>query len=155
MVYKTTPPQWILQTKTNKKMQKPLQKSFQDYISKIKKRKTYSHKFSVPSKILLSSSKRKILRACKHPKTRSVAVEDVAATLADVDQFLFDNFKSLFLEDDDEDDKKKKIQENDRGLSSPGEVLLNCEFFANYEMIWYNGRNSLGVLCNISTKKLT
>lgn len=134
-------------------MPKPLQKSLQDYISKIKKRKTYSRKFRVPSRILLSSSKRKILRACKHPKTRSIAVGDAAATLADIDKFMFENFNSLYLEDDDEDGKKQKIQGNDRGLSSPGKVLLNGEFFVNNEIIWCNGRNSSGVLCNVSTIK--
>ncbi|KAI8529535.1 hypothetical protein RHMOL_Rhmol12G0232300 [Rhododendron molle] len=106
-------------------MPKPLQKSLQDYISKIKKRKTYSRKFRVPSRILSSSSKRKILRACKHPKTRSIAVVDAAATLADIDKFMFENFNSLYLEEDEEDDKKQKIQGNHRGLSSPGKVLLN------------------------------
>ncbi|XP_058192456.1 transcription repressor OFP14-like [Rhododendron vialii] len=118
-------------------MPKPLQKSLQDYISKIKKRKTYSRKFRVPSRILSYSSKRKILRACKHPKTRSIAVDDAAATLADIDKFMFENFNSLYLEDDEEDDKKQKIQENDRGLSSPdyeekiGTILLESPRFTD------------------------
>ncbi|KAF7124913.1 hypothetical protein RHSIM_Rhsim12G0198400 [Rhododendron simsii] len=92
---------------------------------------------SFSARILSSSSKRKILRACKHPKTRSIAVGDVAATLADIDKFMFENFNSLYLEDDKEDDKKQKIQENDRGLSSPddeekaGTILLESPRFTD------------------------
>ncbi|KAI4381932.1 hypothetical protein MLD38_007949 [Melastoma candidum] len=59
-------------------------------------------------------SKNWIFSRCKHPKTRSFAIDrkgsdgkDVgsggAATLADIDRFLFENFKSLYLKDDWDD----------------------------------------------------
>ncbi|XP_017605904.2 transcription repressor OFP14-like [Gossypium arboreum] len=90
-------------------MSKKLQKSLQDYVSKIKKTSP-NIQFLPPNS--LSSSKKWI--RCKHTKTLSFAVNlaenhghqgnsddnnDVAATLADVDRFLFENFKSLYIED--------------------------------------------------------
>ncbi|PSS07445.1 Transcription repressor like [Actinidia chinensis var. chinensis] len=94
-------------------MPKPIQKSLQDYLSKVKKPSTPHIHF--PSKTL-SSSTSWILRGCKHPKTLSFAVnhnpnqvrknDNDAATLEDIDRFLFENFKSFFMNDDDEDTKK-------------------------------------------------
>ncbi|KAK7294178.1 hypothetical protein RJT34_17063 [Clitoria ternatea] len=89
-----------------KKMPKNIQKSLQDYLSKIKS----------PRSQLQLPSKKWILSGCKHPRTPSFALEDKKnkankddeATLADVDRFLFENFKSLYLKDDDNDDKNNK-----------------------------------------------
>ncbi|OMO66763.1 hypothetical protein COLO4_30372 [Corchorus olitorius] len=97
-------------------MSKKLQKSLQDYLSKIKKPSPHIH---LPSSNTISSSKKWVLKGCKHPKTLSFAVNgdgndhqgnsdatDDSATLSDVDRFLFENFKSLYIKDDDEDEEK-------------------------------------------------
>lgn len=86
-------------------MPKKLQKSLQDYLSKIKKP---TPQLQFPNPQTFSSSKSWILSGCKHPKTLSFAIdrkqvhgvgnnEDAAATLADIDRFLFENFRSLYL----------------------------------------------------------
>ncbi|KAK7325184.1 hypothetical protein VNO77_29326 [Canavalia gladiata] len=84
-------------------------KKIQDYFFKIRKP--------------FNSSRNFLLSGCKHPRTPSFAVyaattttttttttnnnnnniKDDAATLADVDRFLLENFKSLYLKDDDEE----------------------------------------------------
>ncbi|KAF2323329.1 hypothetical protein GH714_034643 [Hevea brasiliensis] len=70
-----------------------LQKSLQDYLSKIKNP-------TPPNS--MSSSKNWVLSGCKNPKTPSFARDrslnegherDGAATLSDIDRFLFENFK--------------------------------------------------------------
>ncbi|XP_057732021.1 transcription repressor OFP14-like [Arachis stenosperma] len=84
-------------------MPKKIKKSLKHYISKIK---NTSH-----PQIHLVPSKKWVLSSCKHPRTPSFALEnkkkdtnkDDEATLADVDRFLFENFKSLYLKDDDEE----------------------------------------------------
>ncbi|KAK6914904.1 Ovate protein family, C-terminal, partial [Dillenia turbinata] len=85
---------------------KNLQKSVQEYLSKIKKPNPNIQIF--PSN--LSSSTNWILSGCKHPKTKSFAAvdrnndnhdNDDAATLSDIDRFLFENFKSLYINDED------------------------------------------------------
>lgn len=95
-------------------MPKHLPKSLRDYLSKIKKHTQHNiqHSSSFPP------SKEWILSGCKHPKTLSFAVardqnnnigndnksnNDAAATLSDIDRFLFENFRSLYLKDDNED----------------------------------------------------
>ncbi|KAI4387026.1 hypothetical protein MLD38_004892 [Melastoma candidum] len=89
-------------TSSSKIHKKKLQKSLQDYLPKIKRS-------PAPS-----PSRNWILSRCKHPKTRSFAIDrkgsdgqdvgnDGAATLADIDRFLFENFKSLYLKDDRDD----------------------------------------------------
>lgn len=99
-------------------MPNKLQKSLQDYLSKIKK--------PTPQNIstTLSSSKSWILSGCKHqPKTLSFAIDrkqdhhpyedDDSATLSDIDRFLFENFKSLYIkDDDDEEEEAKEINTN-------------------------------------------
>ncbi|CAN1133077.1 Transcription repressor OFP14 [Linum perenne] len=96
-------------------MPRKLQKSVKGYLSKMKSANS-SLNFSSSS---LSSSKSWILKGCKHVKTLSFSVEDdntsrdqnsnankedTAATLDDVDLFLFENFRSLYIRDDDDDD---------------------------------------------------
>lgn len=73
-------------------------KSLRDYIFRIK--------IHQRSQIKLPS-KKWILAACKHPRTPSLDIDnmknnnvkDDEAMLADIDRFLFENFKSLFLND--------------------------------------------------------
>ncbi|KAF3450770.1 hypothetical protein FNV43_RR06859 [Rhamnella rubrinervis] len=110
-------------------MPKKLPKSLQDYISKIKK-PTTPH-FSTA----FSSSKNWILSGCKHhPRTLSFAVDpkqedqpqdqdDDSATLSDIDRFLFENFKSLYIKDNEDEENGgvgKERRENDGiALESP------------------------------------
>ncbi|CAL0324127.1 unnamed protein product [Lupinus luteus] len=111
-------------------MPKKIQKTLHDYISKIK---TYHHpQIQLPFHSL-PFSKSWILSGCKHPKTPSFALEgrnethdgsnssnnndhkdDAAATLADVDRFLLENFKSLYLKDDDGDEENGSRYKNTR-----------------------------------------
>lgn len=80
---------------------KKLQKSLQDYLSKIKNKPTPHIQY--PKNFVLSG--------CKHPKTQSNGVDqtrgdaaasgDDEAALADIDRFMFENFKSLYLRDVD------------------------------------------------------
>ncbi|CAL9010167.1 unnamed protein product [Prunus brigantina] len=91
-------------------MPKKLQKYLRDYLSKVKK----------PPPQILFPSRKWIRSGCKHPKTLSFAINrgqkeahndnDDAASLSDIDQFLFENFRSLYLKDDDEveDDESEK-----------------------------------------------
>jgi len=114
-------------------MPKKLQKSLQECLTKLKK-PTPSIQFPSNS---FSSSKNWILSGCKHTKTLSFAMDrnqDKAgknkggeATLSDVDRFLFENFKSLYIEGDDEDrnyNEKKKGKESDEGENPSGAVLF-------------------------------
>ncbi|KAK2654893.1 hypothetical protein Ddye_014749 [Dipteronia dyeriana] len=119
-----------------KQLQKSLQvclskKSLQECISKIKTNNQ------------LNSSKNWILSNCKHPKTLSFDVNNNgnkdhsnddnsngAATLVDIDRFLQENFKSLYLED--EEDNKKEREEKERGGNrdkSPRGVLFGSPRF--------------------------
>ena len=113
-------------------MPNKLQKSFQDYQSKIKKQTPHLH-FLHGS---FSSATSKIILSCKHPRSFSFdgeckdsrkdsdrdqdqdhkKNEDNAATLEDIDRFLFENFKSLYAEnhddDDNEDEEKAQNSQN-------------------------------------------
>ncbi|EEF34208.1 transcription repressor OFP14 [Ricinus communis] len=88
-----------------------LKKSLQEYLSKVKNPKNPSRKW--------------ILSGCKHPKTPSFAFDrsrdnddhdhrdGPAATLSDIDRFLLENFKSLYIKNDDEDHnshQKNKVE---------------------------------------------
>ncbi|XWS19012.1 hypothetical protein CRYUN_Cryun32bG0094600 [Craigia yunnanensis] len=129
-------------------MSKKLQKSLQDYLSKIKKP---SPNIQFPSKSF-SSSKKWILKGCKHPKTLSFAVNcdrnhdqgisdnnDYAATLFDVDRFLFENFKSLYMKDDEEINERRgnvgsEDHEDDHihhQVKSPGKILFESPRFVD------------------------
>ncbi|KAL6996493.1 hypothetical protein U1Q18_006625 [Sarracenia purpurea var. burkii] len=95
-------------------MSKPLKKSLHECLSKVKNAPTpHLH---LPTKTLSSW----ILRGCKHPKTGSFAVDrspnhdpgkddDEAATLEDVDRFLYENFKSFYLKDGNNDDNDDDV----------------------------------------------
>ncbi|KAJ6394560.1 hypothetical protein OIU77_023711 [Salix suchowensis] len=118
-------------------MPKKLQKSLQDYIYKIKN-PTQNIQISSNS---FSNSRNWILRGCKHPRTLSFAIagnqsksraeEDEekrdAATLSDVDRFLFENFRSLYINDDDGNfQKESERRSNGRDQApSSNEILID------------------------------
>lgn len=87
----------------------------------------YLSKIKNPTPFSLSSSKNWILSGCKNPKTTSFVANssinieehinrDGAATLSDIDRFLFENFKSLYIKNDEEDHHQKKKGEEGRQL---------------------------------------
>ncbi|XP_047157916.1 transcription repressor OFP14-like [Vigna umbellata] len=107
-----------------------------------KKIRDYLFKIKSPRPQIRLPSKNWILSGCKHPRTPSFALysatnelsrrrrhhhqehvvrnnnnnnhrKDDAATLADVDRFLLENFKSLYLKDDDETLNTKRVFEGD------------------------------------------
>ncbi|CAL5210675.1 unnamed protein product [Lathyrus oleraceus] len=89
-------------------MPKNLRKSLQRYFRKIKTQ--HSHQLRLPSKKWIS------IKSCKQPRTPSFSVEnknnkDDEATLADIDQFLFENFKSLFLDDQEDAHSNKTTKD--------------------------------------------
>ncbi|KAJ4836681.1 hypothetical protein Tsubulata_043324 [Turnera subulata] len=119
-------------------MSKKLQKSLTDYLNKIKNPNPETQLASSNS---FSSPKKWTLRGCKHPKTLSFAIDhsrhrpddrrrhqhggdsskdDDAATLSDVDRFLFENFRSLYISNEGEQDQKRKdkLEDDDRVQSS-------------------------------------
>ncbi|TKY64505.1 Transcription repressor OFP14 [Spatholobus suberectus] len=105
---------------------KKIPKSLRDYLSKIKTPQR--------SQIQLPS-KKWILMGCKHPRTPSLDIDkikntpyatannnnikDEEAMLADIDRFLFENFKSLFLEDRDETANNNNRREEKSPKLSP------------------------------------
>ncbi|TMW93386.1 hypothetical protein EJD97_011816 [Solanum chilense] len=120
-------------------MPKQLQKSLSDYLTKKKKKATPQQTTNSANKTL-SSSTSWLLRGCRHPKTpsfsavdrkeKNVQGENDAATLADVDRFVFENFKSFYYKDDDNEaeantkGKKEEIVENPNSLSeSPRHII--------------------------------
>ncbi|XP_059458365.1 transcription repressor OFP14 [Corylus avellana] len=130
-------------------MPKKLQKSLQGYLTKIKKP---TPRIQFPSNNSFSSSKNWILSGCKHPKTLSFAMDhnqekarknDDAdgkkgggeVTLSDVDRFLFENFKSLYIEEDEDNYNEKKGKANTtyegENPSSGGGVLVGSPRFTD------------------------
>jgi len=129
-----------------------------------KKIRDYFFKIKSPRPQIRLPSKNWILSGCKHPRTPSFALysarnkprhhhhrdlvhnnnkkkdsyhpNDDAATLADVDRFLFENFKSLYLKDDEEtlnakrvfegEDQNHEVQET---TSSPRDLRGSTRFF--------------------------
>ncbi|XP_058004032.1 transcription repressor OFP14-like [Hevea brasiliensis] len=98
-----------------------LQKSLLAYLSKIKNP-------TPPNS--LSSSKNWVLSGCKNPKTPSFATDrslneghemDGAATLSDIDRFLFENFKSLYIRNEDHRQKKKGEEEEEEEKGGGGD----------------------------------
>ncbi|TXG69101.1 hypothetical protein EZV62_004036 [Acer yangbiense] len=128
-------------------MPKHLQKSLQVCLSKKSLQECLS---KIKTNNQLNSSKNWILSNCKHPKTLSFSINNTrnndhsndddnnnnndnsngAATLVDIDRFLQENFKSLYLEDD-EDNKKKREEKERRGDrdKSPRGVLFGSPRF--------------------------
>ncbi|KAL5824825.1 hypothetical protein ACOSQ3_020888 [Xanthoceras sorbifolium] len=119
-------------------------KHLQKYLSKIKKPSSSS------SNNQLSSSKNWILSGCKHPKTQSFAIarnqdndgnneddnnnNNDAATLSDVDRFLYENFRTLYLRDDEDINKEKREEKEGGGgdqdhIKSPKGILFGSPRF--------------------------
>ncbi|MCD7450834.1 hypothetical protein HAX54_008577 [Datura stramonium] len=112
-------------------MPKQLQKSLSDYLSKIKNKPTTPQQPLNSTHKTLSSSTSWLLRGCRHPKTSSFSAvdreekkhvqgKDDAATLADVDRFLFENFKSFYSKDDDDDDEIEANNSNKPSIAKKG-----------------------------------
>ncbi|KAH0690923.1 hypothetical protein KY289_018281 [Solanum tuberosum] len=124
-------------------MPKQLQKSLSDYLTKKKKKPTPQQTTNSANKNL-SSSTSWLLRGCRHPKTpsfsavdrkeKNVQGENNAATLADVDRFVFENFKSFYHKDDDieaeantsilKKGKKKEIAGRPNSLSESPRYII-------------------------------
>ncbi|WCJ40718.1 Transcription repressor OFP14 [Euphorbia peplus] len=107
-------------------------KSIQEYISKVKTHRSFSS----------------IISGCRHPRTASFAVnrssheadhrgdvqkKDEAATLYDIDQFLLENFKSLYVENSDENrlrhEKKHEKGDEKEKLDLPSHMYASHRFF--------------------------
>ncbi|KAF6172855.1 hypothetical protein GIB67_035409 [Kingdonia uniflora] len=110
-------------------MTKNLQETLHKQLSKLK---ISTPSLRIPSKSF-SNSKSWILSGCRHPKTPSFAIVDdkqartqkdeAAATLSDVDKFLFENFSSLFREE-----KNKKKEEHDANPNNNGFLFESPKF---------------------------
>ncbi|XP_057454260.1 transcription repressor OFP14-like [Lotus japonicus] len=118
-------------------MPKNIQKSLHDYLSKIKTSPRSQIHLHLPSK-------KWILRGCKHPRTPSFSMDDKKidrpnsgnnnnnnknddeATLADIDRFLFENFRTLYLGDDEKTHNTKRVseEENHGKPQNPGPTSL-------------------------------
>ncbi|MED6204784.1 hypothetical protein PIB30_012287 [Stylosanthes scabra] len=113
-------------------MPKKVQKTLQDYLAKVKSPRHSSQNHQSSQKpfnsFSFSSSKNWIIKACKHPRTPSITFDDShgggdshkddAATLADVDRFLYENFKSLYFREGEETEGYY----NNKGGASSGEI---------------------------------
>nr|KYP54214.1 hypothetical protein KK1_000389 [Cajanus cajan] len=90
-------------------------KALREYLSKMKS--PHRSPIHLPSK-------KWMVAGCKHPRTHSIDmdkattnnVKDDEAMLADIDRFLFENFKSLFLEDLDDSNSSDNSR---HGAKSP------------------------------------
>ncbi|CAL0322035.1 unnamed protein product [Lupinus luteus] len=119
-------------------MPKKIPKFLRGYLSKIKAHHPAQIQLSLNS---FSSSKNWILSGRKNPKTPSFHFDDTnethgcsnnninhkddtAATLADVDRFLLENFKSLYLKDDDDVDGGENEEGNGNKYKNTKRVLL-------------------------------
>ncbi|MED6133922.1 hypothetical protein PIB30_032723 [Stylosanthes scabra] len=116
-------------------MPKKVQKTLQDYLAKVKspRHSSQNHQSQKPfNSFSFSSSKNWIIKACKHPRTPSITFDDShggrrsgdnhkddAATLADVDRFLYENFKSLYFREGEE---TEGYYNNNKGGASSGEI---------------------------------
>ncbi|CAL0325976.1 unnamed protein product [Lupinus luteus] len=112
-------------------MPKKIRKSLQNYLSKIK----------IPRSKVHIPSKQRTLSVRKHrrtssfvngditPKASSFSMDDkknndkdVEATLTDIDHFLLENFKSLYIKDDEEkvhDDEEEEEESHENGNKFP------------------------------------
>ncbi|KAJ4952345.1 hypothetical protein NE237_029177 [Protea cynaroides] len=114
---------------------KSFQKSLQIYLSKLKK--------STPTQLSLhpntiKTSSNWILSGCRHPKTSSFSVDrnkpiggrteddhdDDAATLTDIDRFLYENFNSLYCKTNNNNDSNDGNDQLLRQNSSPKSFLF-------------------------------
>ncbi|GAV72684.1 Ovate domain-containing protein [Cephalotus follicularis] len=101
-------------------MPKKLQKSLNEYLSKMKKPHPNIH---FPPHPFSCTSRKKWISNCKHSRTLSFAgddpnqttdqghdkhnnKDDESATLSDIDHFLFENFRSLYISGDENNERK-------------------------------------------------
>ncbi|KAM7255653.1 hypothetical protein ACFE04_008551 [Oxalis oulophora] len=100
-----------------------LQKSFKSYLLKMKSRIIFCS----------FSSRNHCLRYCNQPRTSSSAIDrkkshhvtedvlnnmDQSANLADIDRFLRENFRSLYLSDNGEDEDERENSGTEEGVES-------------------------------------
>ncbi|KAK9148917.1 hypothetical protein Scep_007674 [Stephania cephalantha] len=119
------------------KMPNKLRKHFARLLPKIKTTRNYLSRIPPPKQIA-NSTKSMILNRCTHSRTLSIAgpdqtrrhsapqstvAVDPAATLADVDKFLFENFKSLFQ-------KAEEFKEAQNGHENGGNGESDDEDFS-------------------------
>ncbi|KAG9459286.1 hypothetical protein H6P81_003794 [Aristolochia fimbriata] len=126
---------------------KGIQKSIQVYLSKIRKPAVPDHHDPVDHRDIPhagSAAAGWLLSACKHPRTPSFVGDDredcrrkeggrppaphdeAAATLKDIDKFLFENFRSLYVNKDDPRRRKDGDRGEDDDEDAAAAVLL-CE----------------------------
>lgn len=115
---------------------KGIHKSLQLYLSKLKKVPTL-HLANPPKPSNAATSR--LLSACKDPKTPSFAVDrdrptdgsssapDPAATLADIDRFLYENFRSLYSRNKDGDEFSSDSPNYD--ADPPASMIRSSERF--------------------------
>lgn len=127
---------------------KKLQKSLRICLSKIKKVQSQLSMQSSPARrpAGAASATSWILSACKYPKTPSFAVDrdrrpddddrggcggvDPAATLSDVDRFLYENFNSLCSRrHDDDDDEGEEDEKEEEEATGPAAGFRSSERF--------------------------
>ncbi|XP_068651529.1 transcription repressor OFP14-like [Aristolochia californica] len=106
-------------------MPKGIQKSIQVYFSKFRKPVSPLHNYGVPHDPHVASAGW-LLSACKHPRTPSFADDRDQRkagqdTLKDIDQFLIENFKSLYNDsrrkDEDDGDDNEKGEEASKNVA--------------------------------------
>ncbi|KAF8388994.1 hypothetical protein HHK36_025679 [Tetracentron sinense] len=114
-------------------------KRLQRYLSKLKNPTPQSQ---IPP--ISYSSTSSILSGCENPRTPSLSRnrnQDVA-TLSDIDQFLYDNFSSLYRKNDDDDRKNKDddddaenptgfLFESPRFVDLPPDLRASLRFFVS------------------------
>ncbi|KAM7254559.1 hypothetical protein ACFE04_003939 [Oxalis oulophora] len=119
-------------------MPKSFQRSITSYLAKMKNTSSNNVLFS-PRSFSFSSGKGLIKSVCRHPRTSSFAIDanqehaqeskdnvtnnkgnkdgcDESATLSDIDQFLLENFRSLYIGDEEEEDEKGKKDNKKKGI---------------------------------------
>ncbi|XP_047152409.1 transcription repressor OFP14-like [Vigna umbellata] len=103
-------------------MSKKISKSLRDYLIKIKPQRS----------MVQLSSKKWVPKGCKHPRTSSIDMDsnknitkknttnakDDEAMLADIDRFLIENFKNLFLDREETTTNNESKEQNSPKLDS-------------------------------------
>ncbi|XAR50625.1 hypothetical protein NMG60_11004994 [Bertholletia excelsa] len=117
-------------------MPNPLQKSLHDYLAKITRPPTRN--------IHLPSRTFSFLSGCRHPRTPSFSVDrhtngEDAATLADIDRFLFENFRSLYMKDESEESKKTTRCKYDEEKPCECELSLDSPRFTELPVLDLSG----------------
>ncbi|KAG1346267.1 transcription repressor OFP14 [Cocos nucifera] len=119
---------------------KGIHKSLQLYLSKLKKVPTL-HLPNPPNPSNTATSW--LLSACKYPKTPSFAVDrdqpddasggarDPAATLSDVDRFLYENFHSLYNRDNDGNELSSESPNYDAEPPAAATIRSSERFFVS------------------------